>query len=61
MIDIYAYFETCKAEGLTGEEAMNEYLRDKAEYERELIEELEERQMHTAWQQDIIDLYRFER
>ena len=35
--------------------------REAAEYEAELIEELEERQLHTAYQQDLIDLYRFER
>ena len=27
----------------------------------ELIAELEERQLATAWQQDLIDLHRFER
>lgn len=35
--------------------------REAAEYEAELIEELEERQLKTAWQQDLIDLHRFER
>lgn len=35
--------------------------REAAEYEAELIEELEERQLHTAYQQDLIDLHRFER
>jgi len=30
-------------------------------YENELIEELEDRQCMTAWQQDLIDLRRFER
>ena len=30
------------------------------EYE-ELIEEIEERQLETAWQQDLINLYRRER
>lgn len=35
--------------------------REAAEYEAELIEELEERQLRSAWQQDLIDLYRFER
>ena len=35
--------------------------REAAECEAELIEELEERQGRTAWQQDLIDLYRFER
>lgn len=32
-----------------------------AEYEAELIAELEDRQSRTAWQQDLIDMYRFER
>lgn len=31
------------------------------EHKKELIEELEDRQSLTAWQQDLIDLYRFER
>lgn len=35
--------------------------REDAEYESEMIEELEERQLRTAYQQDLIDLYRFER
>lgn len=35
--------------------------RELAEYEAERIEELEERQLAYAWQQDMIDLYRFER
>lgn len=32
-----------------------------AEYEADLIDELEDRQLATAWQQDLIDLYRRER
>jgi len=32
--------------------------RELAEYEADLIDELEERQLATAWQQDLIDLYR---
>jgi hypothetical protein len=35
--------------------------RELAEYEADLIEELEDRQLTTAWQQDLIDLYRYER
>lgn len=35
--------------------------REVAEYEAELIEELEERQFMTAWQQDLIDMHRYER
>ena len=35
--------------------------RELAEYEAERTEELEERQLAYAWQQDLIDLYRFER
>ena len=35
--------------------------REAAEYERERFAELEERSLENAWQQDIIDLYRFER
>ena len=35
--------------------------REAAEYEAEMIEEREERQLRTAYQQDLIDLYRFER
>lgn len=46
--------------GLTGEEAMREYQRDVAEYRESMIEELEERQSYTAYQQDLIDLRRFE-
>lgn len=34
---------------------------DRAEYERELIKELEWRQAHFEWQQDLIDMYRYER
>lgn len=37
------------------------YERELAEYEADLIEDLEERQLTTAWQQDLIDLYRYER
>lgn len=36
-------------------------MQEAAEYEAELVEELEERQLRTAYQQDLIDLYRFER
>lgn len=61
MFDIYEYFETCKEAGLTGEEAMREYQRDVAEYRESLIDELEERQSYTAYQQDLIDLRRYER
>lgn len=35
--------------------------REAAEHEARMIEELEERQLMTAWQQDVIDMYRFER
>lgn len=35
--------------------------RELAEAEQEFIEELEERQLAYAWQQDLIDLHRFER
>lgn len=35
--------------------------RELAEYEAECAEELEERQLAYAWQQDLIDLHRFER
>ena len=35
--------------------------REAAEYEAERLEELEERSLAYAWQQDLIDLYRFER
>ena len=38
-----------------------ECARELAEYEEELIAELEERQLATAWQQDLIDMRRFER
>lgn len=60
-IDIYKYFEDCKKAGLSGEEAMREYQRDCEEYEQDLIEELEEQQGYTAYQQDMIDMHRFER
>lgn len=32
-----------------------------AQYEAELLEELEERQLASAWQQDLIDMHRYER
>lgn len=32
-----------------------------AQYEAELLDALEERQLQNAWQQDIIDMYRRER
>lgn len=35
--------------------------RDAAEDEARMLEELEERSLANAWQQDIIDLYRSER
>lgn len=35
--------------------------RELAGYEADLIDELEERQLANAWQQDLIDLYRRER
>ena len=60
-MDIYEYFEICKEQGMTGEEALHQYERDRQEYRESLIEELEERQMATAYQQDLIDLYRYER
>ena len=60
-MDIYEYFELCKEQGMTGWEALNQYERDRQECRESLIEELEERQMATAYQQDLIDLYRFER
>ena len=61
MDHIYDYFEACKEAGLSGEEALQQYQRDLAEYEDDLVEELEERQSHYAYQQDLIDLHRFER
>lgn len=61
MMGIYEYFELCKEQGLSGQEAMDSYQRDLAEYRDDLIEELEERQMMTAYQQDLIDMYRYER
>lgn len=30
-------------------------------YKEELLEALEDRQLENAWQQDVIDLYRYER
>lgn len=35
--------------------------REAAEEEARVLEELEERSLANAWQQDLIDLYRFER
>lgn len=35
--------------------------REVAEYEARLIEDLEDRQLMNAWQQDVIDMYRYER
>ena len=35
--------------------------REAAEAEADLIEKLEERQMMTEWQQDLIDMHRYER
>lgn len=60
-IDIYEYFAFCKEEGYSGEEALEMYERDRAEYEAELIEELEWESSYTSYQQDLIDLRRFER
>lgn len=61
MIDIYEYFDICRDLGMSGEEALRQYERDVAEYGEHLIEDLEERQLHTEYQQDLIDLHRFER
>lgn len=61
MFDIYEYIDSCREQGLDSREALAQLDRERSEYHEELIEELEERQMHYAWQQDLIDLRRFER
>lgn len=61
MFDLYDYIDSCREQGLDSREAMAQLDRERAEYNAELVEELEERQMHTAWQQDLIDLRRYER
>ena len=61
MFDIYEYIDSCREQGLDSREAMAQLDRERSEYHEELIEELEERQMRYAWQQDLIDLRRFER
>lgn len=38
-----------------------ECARHVAEYEAELLEDLEERSLQNAWQQDLIDMHRRER
>jgi DNA-binding transcriptional MerR regulator len=48
------------------DEEIDEYelgrmLNEEAEYHRQRMEELEERSMMYAYQQDIIDMYRYER
>ena len=60
-MDFYDYIDACREQGLTGSEALNAWQRDYAEYQAELIEEIEERQSHFEYQQDLIDMYRFER
>ena len=61
MFDIYDYVDSCKEQGMDSREALIQLDRERSEYNEERIEMLEERQLKTAWQQDLIDLYRFER
>lgn len=56
MMDLYEYMEMCKEEGIPADEALDQYLRERDEYCREMVEELEERQLMTAWQEDLIEL-----
>lgn len=51
----------CGAPLSDGCDCERERERELAEYEAGLIDELEERQLANAWQQDLIDLYRRER
>lgn len=60
MFDVYEYFDSCREAGMTGAEAMGAYIRDLAEYEADLIGELEERQLANAWQEDMIAMRRLE-
>lgn len=63
-MNIYEFFRECEQNGIPAEDAMdewNDYQREAAEYEAERLEELEERSLMTAWQQDLIDLHRMER
>ena len=60
-MDIYEYFESCIKAGLTGEEALRQYQRDVAEYENDKVEELEERQSHYSYLEDLSYLHRMER
>lgn len=61
MFDLFEFVDRCKEQGMDSREAINYLDRERSQYYEELIEELEERQLQTAWQQDLIDLRRFER
>lgn len=63
MINIYDFLETCRENGMDAAEAASEYSRalaeDRAAWEEEYYSDPVV--MEGARQQDLIDLYRFER
>lgn len=62
-MDIYGFIETCKEQGLSSAEALNELDRALAEeYERRMEDYYNDPEVQYGWyQQDMIDLRRRER
>lgn len=63
MPDFYAFMEDCKEDGLSADEAINEWYRAVAEHKQAFMDEYEnDPYVHEGWhQQDVIDMYRRER
>lgn len=63
MIDFYDFIDNCRNEGLSGEEALSEYERAVAEEKQAFMERYEnDPEVQYGWyQQDVIDMYRYER
>ena len=63
MIDIYEFIESCKEEGMTSRQAMQELTRYMNESRNRFVEDYyNDPIVQDGWhQQDIIDMYRMER
>ena len=62
-MNLYEFIETCQEEGLSAEEAENEFYKAKEEeHERFMERYWDDPLVNAGWaQQDIIDMYRRER
>lgn len=62
LTEMLKYYDEDELEDIDiGVSDIHRYMIDKTNYENELLEEYEDRQMYGAYQQDLIDMYRYER